>query len=142
MNNKRIWTIGHGKDTKEKFIDILNYYHISVLIDIRSIPGSKYNPQFNKRHLDGQIGRVYKWFPQLGGKPLYPKNEIEKRLIKIIKVYEYANICLMCSEKNPNKCHRKSNIEPILFNIGCETIHILEIGEVIQNENASLNDYL
>ena len=43
----RIYTIGHSTRPIEEFLEILKHYGISELIDIRTIPRSRYNPQFN-----------------------------------------------------------------------------------------------
>jgi hypothetical protein len=47
-----IWTIGHSTRTIKEFIDILKSFHIECLADIRSFPGSKRYPHFNKEALE------------------------------------------------------------------------------------------
>jgi uncharacterized protein (DUF488 family) len=42
-----IFTIGHSTRSIEDFLEILKHYHISEVVDIRSIPKSRHNPQFN-----------------------------------------------------------------------------------------------
>ena len=49
---KIIWTIGHSARTIKEFIDILESFHIECLADIRSFPGSKRYPHFNKEALE------------------------------------------------------------------------------------------
>src|ERR1700733_2753360 len=48
MNRElRIFTIGHSTRSIEDFLEILKHYNITELVDIRTIPKSRYNPQFN-----------------------------------------------------------------------------------------------
>lgn len=42
-----VFTIGHSTRTIEEFLEILKHYHITELVDIRTIPKSRHNPQFN-----------------------------------------------------------------------------------------------
>ena len=67
----RIWTIGHSTRTIDEFISLLEEHGIKLLADVRSLPGSKRYPQFNKEMLAnslGEIGIGYEHFPQLGGR--------------------------------------------------------------------------
>ena len=52
INQKEVWTIGHSTRTLEHFIDMLQSFNIELLVDIRSFPGSKRVPQFNKENLE------------------------------------------------------------------------------------------
>ena len=55
MNNdvkKIIWTIGHSTRPIEEFIGMLQSFDIRMLADVRSFPGSKRYPQFNKEALE------------------------------------------------------------------------------------------
>ncbi len=51
----RVYTIGHSTRTIEDFIEILKAYEIEEVIDIRTIPRSRHNPQFNKDVLPGYL---------------------------------------------------------------------------------------
>jgi uncharacterized protein (DUF488 family) len=67
----RIWTIGHSTRTIDKFISLLEEHGIKLLADVRSLPGSKRHPQFNKETLADSLGSVgirYEHFPELGGR--------------------------------------------------------------------------
>ena len=71
---KKIYTIGHGNKAFDELADILKTYHIRTLADIRSYPGAKRNPHFNREALEAslpQVGVAYEWFKGLGG---YRKN--------------------------------------------------------------------
>jgi uncharacterized protein (DUF488 family) len=67
----RIWTIGHSTRTIDVFISLLDEHGIRLLADVRSLPGSKRYPQFNKEALSNSLGKSgisYEHFPELGGR--------------------------------------------------------------------------
>ena len=49
--DKQIYTIGHGNRKSEDFLTLLKHYEIQYLIDVRSQPYSKFNPQYNQNEL-------------------------------------------------------------------------------------------
>ncbi len=51
MQEKNIWTIGHSTHSLKVFTAMLKSFHIEFIADIRSFPGSKRYPQFNKEAL-------------------------------------------------------------------------------------------
>ncbi|PYJ68288.1 MAG: hypothetical protein DME76_12810, partial [Verrucomicrobia bacterium] len=70
-NISRIWTIGHSTRGIDIFISLLKENEIKLLADVRSWPGSKRYPQFNKETLTKSLGAArirYEHFPELGGK--------------------------------------------------------------------------
>ena len=67
----RIWTIGHSTRSIEDFISLLKENEIKLLADVRSWPGSKRYPQFNREALAKSLnahGIRYEHFPELGGR--------------------------------------------------------------------------
>ena len=67
----RIWTIGHSTRKNEDFIAALEAHGIRLLVDVRSLPGSKRYPQFNKEALAESLresGIRYEHLPELGGR--------------------------------------------------------------------------
>jgi len=67
----RIWTIGHSTRTIDEFISLLKENKINLLADVRTWPGSKRYPHFNKDALAKSLseqGIRYEHFPELGGK--------------------------------------------------------------------------
>jgi uncharacterized protein (DUF488 family) len=67
----RIWTIGHSTRAINVFISLLEKHGITLLADVRSLPGSKRYPQFNKELLANSLGKAgirYEHFPELGGR--------------------------------------------------------------------------
>ncbi len=67
----QIWTIGHSNRSAENFVNILKTHKIELLADVRSFPGSKRYPYFNKNSLDIILSQnfiEYLHIPELGGK--------------------------------------------------------------------------
>ena len=48
INELRLYTIGHSNLPEQEFIRLLQKYEVRTLVDVRSTPYSKYNPQFNR----------------------------------------------------------------------------------------------
>ena len=55
MNKPKVYTIGHSTHSIEYFLELLREYNISCVVDIRSVPASAYNPQFNKEPLKAYL---------------------------------------------------------------------------------------
>lgn len=145
MKNK-IYTIGYGNRKFDDFATFLKKLQIDYLIDVRSIPYSKYNTDFTKANLEQnlknqKIGYAY-FGKELGGMPEaenlktdgktdYKKisNSINfKNGIKRLKtaLQKDFNIVLMCAELKPESCHRTKLIGKNLVLEGISVFHIDE----------------
>ncbi len=146
--SKILWTIGHSTHPLEEFISILQAYDIQMLIDVRSLPGSKKFPQFNKENLEISLpeeGISYKHLLILGGRRKvsktskntawhnasfrgyadYMETDPFKEGIKELKeLAEHQKVAIMCSEVLWWRCHR-SMIADKLKSEGWTIIHIL-----------------
>lgn len=146
--NKIIWTIGHSTHTIHEFIAILKSFDIKLIADIRSYPGSKRCPQFNKESLLKSLkdaGIHYVHLSNLGGrrKPLpSSKNmawhneafrgyadymETEQFKTTITELEQFAteqNTTYMCAEILWWRCHR-SLVSDYLKADGWTVIHIM-----------------
>jgi len=70
-NDLEIWTVGHSTRPIEELIQALRSFQIKVLGDVRSFPGSRRYPQFNREQLKvalAEVGIEYLHFPELGGR--------------------------------------------------------------------------
>lgn len=77
LSNKIIYTIGHSTRSTEEFINLLQSFNIKLIADIRSYPGSKRYPHFNKETLQQTLPAhqiIYQHFPGLGGRRKASKN--------------------------------------------------------------------
>lgn len=65
-----VFTIGHSTRVIEDFIRLLKAHGVQRVIDVRTIPRSRHNPQFNRDHLSPALHRArihYRHMPGLGG---------------------------------------------------------------------------
>ena len=70
MDRGTIYTIGHSTRSIEEFNDLLRAYAIELLVDVRTIPGSRRNPQYNQSELKKDLeerGIGYLHLKELGG---------------------------------------------------------------------------
>ncbi|HUX79157.1 MAG TPA: DUF488 domain-containing protein [Alphaproteobacteria bacterium] len=127
----KLYTIGHSTRTLNEFMAILHAYKITHLVDIRTVPKSRYVPWFNETALKPALGKEqisYTHMLELGGLRHAHKDSINqgwhnasfrgfadymqtpefyaglKQLNEIIK--ESDNVVIMCAEAVPWRCHR------------------------------------
>ena len=124
-----VLTIGHSTRTLEELTELLRAYGVTLLIDVRTTPHSRHNPQFNKEALPEHlkpVGVKYLHLPEIGGlrnpKPnsinvalegqfrgyadYMQTKEFTDALLKIVVLARENRVALMCSEALPGKCHR------------------------------------
>lgn len=155
MTDTTLYSIGHGSKKIEDFIEELKSFDIEYLLDIRSKPFSKWNPQFNQAALELELknhGITYVFVGDtLGGLPedrsCYDFNG--KVVYDIIKEKQFfkqglkrlttANekriqLAIMCSESKPEECHRSKLIGQELRNKEISLKHIVSIKRVKSQE--------
>ncbi len=153
-----IYTIGYGDRTIDEFIALLQRYAIEYLVDIRSMPYSKYKPEFSKAPLETKLGQSkikYIFMGDLlGGQPkdvsYYTDGKVDYALLKQSEFYKKGIfrlktaltkqliVALMCSEKKPHECHRSKLIGETLAQNGVAVMHIDENG-LLQTQQTLLN---
>lgn len=142
-----IYTIGHSNYTLERLIDMLNYYKINVVVDIRGTPYSKYNTQFDKemiRYSLTKAGFIYIYMAkELAAKRLNKEsynNEGYCDFTKVIYEEEFLqgidrlrdgckkgyNIALLGAMQDPIRCHRSILVGRALRDAGFTVRHILD----------------
>ena len=150
----RIWTIGHSTRNSDGFISLLEGNGIKLLADVRSLPGSKRYPQFNKETLAESLKerRIrYEHFPELGGrrksKPdsrntawrnasfrgyadYMETEEFRKGVERLLDLAREAGpAAIMCAEAVWWRCHR-SLISDYVKVRGIEVMHILDANKI------------
>lgn len=148
-----VYTVGHSTRAPDAFVALLRAHDVTHLADVRTVPRSRHNPQFNAdalaRTLAGQ-GIAYTHFPGLGGfrkanagasnagwrnasfrgyadymqTPAFGEN-----LERLIALAEHDAVAIMCAEAVPWRCHR-SLIADVLRSLGFRVMHILGTGSV------------
>jgi len=107
-----LYTLGHSNRSIEEFVGLLKKYGIKTLVDVRSKPYSKYNPHFNRDIFAKSLadnGVKYYWAGKfLGGffdGGLDNKQFLQK-INKVLDLSRESTTVMMCSEAQPEKCHR------------------------------------
>lgn len=150
-----IYSIGHGNRSWPQFLSIIRKHNGKYLVDVRSFPRSKFNPDFNKGNLEiaSRIAGIKYIFlgDSLGGKPknrsLYDQdgradytrmNEEDSYKASISRLQKAAlldeNTFIMCSELCPSQCHRSKLIGKTLEDLGVRSIHIDKHGSLISQQ--------
>jgi len=136
----KIFSLGTSKRSIEEFLDILKFYQIQTVIDVRRWPTSKLFPHFKKENLEKFLNEKkinYLHFDKLGGYrgggyEAYTKTKEFKEALKdLIKISKTKNVAIICAEKLPWKCHR-AFIARVLEKKGIEVIHIMEKEKIWQ----------
>src|SRR5688572_21081734 len=70
MTKPIIYTIGHSTHPIDYFLELLEHYGVNCIVDVRSLPASRFNPQFNKKSLASSLkakGTEYMHFGEAFG---------------------------------------------------------------------------
>jgi uncharacterized protein (DUF488 family) len=143
-----IMTIGHSTRPVAEFIRLLRAHDVKRLVDVRTVPRSRHNPQFNRDQLSVALHSArlhYKYMPGLGGfRHARPDSlntgwqnasfrgfadymqtpEFKKNLDALIELAQREQIVVMCAEAVPWRCHR-SLIADALLARGVEAREIM-----------------
>ena len=141
-----LYTIGYGNRAMGDFLDLLHLYHMECLVDTRSVPSSRFRPDFRKKALQEHLagaGIDYLYLGDaLGGKRIEPECYVdgvldmervlsrETFLTALCQVETEVRsgriLVLMCAELRPDMCHRSWMLAPPLEARGVEVLHIDE----------------
>lgn len=142
-----ILAVGHSTRPIDKFIELLQAHQVRILTDIRTVPRSRTNPQFNQDSLQGELARAgirYIHLKALGGLRRPRKDsenlgwenssfrgyadymqapEFESALQELIRIGGEGRTAIMCAEGNPFRCHRRL-VADALSAHGVRALHI------------------
>ncbi len=155
-----LYTIGHSTLDMDDFLRLLKENYIQAVVDVRSQPYSRYNPQFNRESFKhalayADIDYVFAG-DYLGGRPddptCYKDGVIPDGRANYLKLVDYAEVmkrdwyqrgikrllqiagegltAIVCSEEDPMKCHRHRLITQTLLQQGVTVWHIRADGDV------------
>lgn len=148
-----IWTIGHSTRPIGELLGLLRTHEIGLLVDVRTVPRSRYNPQFNRDALAHSLhgaGLRYRHLPELGGlrKPrkdsvnqgwrndsfrgyadYMQTDQFREALEELMGESRLQPTAMMCAEALPWRCHR-SLIADMLTIRGWAVRHIMSRNEV------------
>ena len=143
-----ILTIGHSTRRLDVFLEMLRVNSVDLLADVRTVPRSRHNPQFNRETLPAVLsdaGIGYRHLSGLGGlRRLRPDSantgwrnlsfrgyadymqsaEFERHLSELLALAGSARTALMCAEAVPWRCHRSLSADALCVR-GIAVVHIL-----------------
>jgi uncharacterized protein (DUF488 family) len=133
-----VWTIGHSTRTLDEFMGLLKAHRLQRLVDVRTVPRSRHNPQFNKSTLPAALrsaGIKYTHMPGLGGlRHARPDSrntawrnlsfrgyadymqtaDFVEALDRLIELAKKERVAIMCAEAVPWRCHRSLVADALL----------------------------
>jgi uncharacterized protein (DUF488 family) len=125
-----IHTIGHSTRPIDEFVGLLENYGVEQLVDIRTVPGSRHNPQYGQAALRASLGASgisYVYLKELGGLRHGRKDsvntgwrnqsfrayadymqteEFSRAVDELVALAGAAPTAIMCAEAVPWRCHR------------------------------------
>lgn len=155
MESRQLFSVGHSNQSIEKFFQLLESQRIDCILDVRSMPYSKFTPHFNEESLRvwlNKHGVLYVPFGKHFGarrSDCLKETEFVKKGFKEIKVQvnfelgittpdflsgverlnkalsQKRRVSLMCSEADPLGCHRFSFISRFFYELGWDIQHIM-----------------
>jgi uncharacterized protein (DUF488 family) len=166
-SRRRVFTIGHSNLEADRFVDALRTYGISTLVDVRSVPYSRFSPWFSRESLQSMLiaaGIEYRFGGDyLGGRPTDPTcyrhgvlpqeganyleevdyEEVARRpwfqkgIDRVLSLANDGAVAIMCSEEDPQQCHRYHLIAQALLP-DVEVIDIRTSGGELRTVTAQL----
>jgi uncharacterized protein (DUF488 family) len=148
MPAKEIWTIGHSTRSLEEFVKMLQAFSIHAVADIRTYPGSRRYPHFNKEALQQSLPNnniEYVHMPSLGGRrtsradspntewknagfrgyaDYMETDDFAKAAAQLMQMASTRRTAYMCSEAVWWKCHR-AMVSDYLKSQGWKVQHIM-----------------
>jgi uncharacterized protein (DUF488 family) len=150
---RKVIALGHSTRPFEELLAMLEEHGVEVLVDVRTVPGSRKNPQFNPEELAPALGRAgigYAHIAELGGlrrgigeasvnkawrnasfrayADHMQTETFERGLEELLELAENGPIAVMCAEAVPWRCHR-SLLADALVARGAEVLQAMSPGK-------------
>ncbi len=151
-----IYTIGHSTHPIDEFLGMLKDFKVHRVIDVRTIPKSRFNPQFNQEDLAQSLANEkidYEHMPGLGGLRHAKKDSInlgwrnasfrgyadymqtetfENSLQELIKMAQRKTLAIMCAEAVPWRCHRSLIADALI-------LHGMDVRDIMGPQKESVH---
>ena len=152
--NATIFTVGHSSHPPAEFLALVEQHQITLVVDVRSSPYSRYATHFNRESIRDQLrsrGIEY-WFlgDLLGGRPddeqfyddeghvrydrLAQSTPFQRGIERVQRAIETHRAALMCGEEDPTDCHRRRLIGRVLAERGIGVVHLRGDGRLQTEE--------
>jgi len=162
-----LYTVGHGTLPSGAFGALLDRTEIRRLVDVRSFPGSRHNPQFGREAMEAWVpeaGVDYLWIRELGGrrKPVAGSRHTALRndafrayadhmstpdfragVGQLLDLADRDPTTVMCSESVWWRCHRRLLADHLVLVCGIDVVHLMHDGRLtphIQTAGVRLAD--
>jgi uncharacterized protein (DUF488 family) len=150
----QVLTVGHGTLSADELVDLLRSVQVGRLVDIRSFPGSRRNPQFGREEMQRWVPRTgldYLWMRDLGGRrrpaPDSPHVALrhdafrayadhmdtaafEAGVDELLVHADHTSTAIMCSESVWWKCHRRLVADHLTLVRRVEVVHLMHDGRL------------
>lgn len=157
MTAVELLTVGHGTLPAERLADLLRSNDVEVLVDVRSYPGSRRNPQFGREEMAAWVpaaGIDYRWERRLGGRrPVRPDSpnvalrndafrgyadhmagaEFRTALDDLLATATSRRTAAMCSESVWWRCHRRLIADAAVLVHGATVTHLMHDGRSVDH---------
>jgi uncharacterized protein (DUF488 family) len=145
-------TVGHGTLSAEEFASLLDGANVDRVVDVRSFPGSRHNPQFGREEMERWVpmaGIDYVWIRELGGrrrlvagtKHLALRNHAFRAyadymetppflagMDELLVLAKNDSPTVMCSESLWWRCHRRLIADHLVLVRGIDVVHLMHDG--------------
>jgi len=149
-----VHTVGHGTLPAEKFAGLLDGAHVDRVVDVRSFPGSRHNPQFGREEMERWLpdsGHEYTWAPDLGGRrrPMPDSKHVALRndafrayadhmetpalrsaVDELLTLSDIEQVAVMCSESVWWRCHRRLLADHLVLVRKVSVVHLMPDGRL------------
>ncbi|MHB1486264.1 MAG: DUF488 domain-containing protein [Acidimicrobiales bacterium] len=157
MQGLKLLTVGHGTASAEELTEVLQHGGVELVVDVRSIPGSRRHPQFARAELETWLppaGLDYRWEPDLGGfrrtsrdspngalrHPSFrgyadymATDSFRRALAQVLDEASHHVVAIMCSETLWWRCHRRLIADAATLVFGIETHHLGHDGRLSEH---------
>ncbi len=149
-----VHTLGHGTLTSEAFVALVTGAEVGRVIDVRSFPGSRRNPQFGREEMQRWLpmaGVAYSWMRELGGRrravsgsehvalrdPGFrgyadhmATTDFRARVDELVTMAAAERTAVMCSESLWWRCHRRLLADHLVLVSDVEVVHLMHDGRL------------
>jgi uncharacterized protein (DUF488 family) len=147
-------TVGHGTLAADAFVSLLDGAGVECVVDVRSFPGSRHNPQYGRDEMERWVpdaGLGYRWMRELGGRrrPSAASKHVALRNESFRAYADYMETepfragvdglladparrasAVMCSESLWWRCHRRLLADHLVLVRGVDVVHIMHDGRL------------
>ena len=133
-----IASTGHSSKPIATFLDVLKRHEVEVLVDVRTLPVSRFCSHFNKNALQDTLAKAHIKYlyrgKNLGGRGVNVGwDEAIEELVCLAE--DGVRVVVMCSEGDYRKCHRYTTITPALEERGVRVVHIPYENDATERSN-------